>query len=306
MQNGHRRVTMRDIAAEAGVSSATVSYVLNYSEKEKISHETRLRVFEAARKLNYVPDMTAKTLANRQSRMIGLIAGGNRSRGRRLEQYDLVDALQKEMGRRGYDTLLLSAGDPAEQIRISRSRSLDGAFLIDVDTETLKQRVQQFVIPLVFIDSHLGDPLFHEVLGDYETIFCTAAQEKEPFFVVMEDGPESYVYRQAERVCGREHLYVEDGTRSMEAFLGERRGMRGIVLGEALGVRAERQLGSADLTVVVGSAEGGLLAPGTRRILIDSVVKAEMAADLLAEISQMHTDRPFPPAITRVSPVPLD
>ena len=52
-----KRITMKDVAKEAGVSTATVSYVLNYSDTERISHETRLRVFEAANKLNYVPNM---------------------------------------------------------------------------------------------------------------------------------------------------------------------------------------------------------------------------------------------------------
>ena len=47
-----RRVTMKDVAERAGVSTATVSYVLNYSNTERISHETRLKVFEAANELN--------------------------------------------------------------------------------------------------------------------------------------------------------------------------------------------------------------------------------------------------------------
>lgn len=55
-----KRITMKDVAKEAGVSTATVSYVLNYSDTERISHETRLRVFEAANKLNYVPNMVQK------------------------------------------------------------------------------------------------------------------------------------------------------------------------------------------------------------------------------------------------------
>ena len=36
-----KRITMKDVAKEAGVSTATVSYVLNYSDTERISHETR-------------------------------------------------------------------------------------------------------------------------------------------------------------------------------------------------------------------------------------------------------------------------
>lgn len=51
-----RRVTMKDVAEKAGVSTATVSYVLNYSNTERISHETRLKVFEAANELNYIPN----------------------------------------------------------------------------------------------------------------------------------------------------------------------------------------------------------------------------------------------------------
>ena len=65
-----RKVTMKDIAKDVGVSVATVSYVLNYSEKEKISHDTRLKVFEAVKRLGYVPNMAAKSLASKSSSII--------------------------------------------------------------------------------------------------------------------------------------------------------------------------------------------------------------------------------------------
>lgn len=48
-----RRVTMTDIARIAGCSQATVSFVLNKAPGVKISEDTRLRVIEAARTLNY-------------------------------------------------------------------------------------------------------------------------------------------------------------------------------------------------------------------------------------------------------------
>ncbi len=50
---GQRRVTMTDIARIAGCSQATVSFVLNKAPGVKISEDTRSRVIEAARSLNY-------------------------------------------------------------------------------------------------------------------------------------------------------------------------------------------------------------------------------------------------------------
>mgnify|MGYP000355767201 FL=1 len=79
-----KRITMKDVAKEAGVSTATVSYVLNYSDTERISHETRLRVFEAANKLNYVPNMAAKALSEKKSYLVGMIIN-KRARSKKVD-----------------------------------------------------------------------------------------------------------------------------------------------------------------------------------------------------------------------------
>ena len=47
-----KRVSIKDVAKEAGVSATTVSYVLNRTPSETISSETTQRVLEAARKLD--------------------------------------------------------------------------------------------------------------------------------------------------------------------------------------------------------------------------------------------------------------
>lgn len=67
------RVTSQDVADRAGVSRTTVSLVLNNVPGVQISEATRLRVLQAARELNYVPDAAAQALASRQSQIIGLI-----------------------------------------------------------------------------------------------------------------------------------------------------------------------------------------------------------------------------------------
>ncbi|MGB3336748.1 MAG: LacI family DNA-binding transcriptional regulator [Devosia sp.] len=74
-RNGGRRVTMTDVAREAGCSQATVSFVLNHAPGIKLSSETKQRVFEAARRLGYaVPAMPAPVAAAARGRRIGFIA----------------------------------------------------------------------------------------------------------------------------------------------------------------------------------------------------------------------------------------
>ena len=51
-----KRVSIKDVAREAGVSATTVSYVLNRNPDETISAETTQRVLEAVRRLHYVPN----------------------------------------------------------------------------------------------------------------------------------------------------------------------------------------------------------------------------------------------------------
>lgn len=65
------RATLKDVAQEAGVSSATVSYILN--GKRSISEETKARVMEAIKKLDYVPDLNARGLTMRDSKLIGVV-----------------------------------------------------------------------------------------------------------------------------------------------------------------------------------------------------------------------------------------
>ena len=59
-----KRISIKDVAKEAGVSTTTVSYVLNRHPGETISAETTQRVQDAARRLNYVPNLNARSLSH--------------------------------------------------------------------------------------------------------------------------------------------------------------------------------------------------------------------------------------------------
>ncbi|OZG60950.1 LacI family transcriptional regulator [Bifidobacterium lemurum] len=69
-----KRPSMFEVAKLAGVSHQTVSRVIN--DSPDVSDATRARVQEAIKQLGYRPSNSARALASRRSRTIGLIAGG--------------------------------------------------------------------------------------------------------------------------------------------------------------------------------------------------------------------------------------
>lgn len=65
------KVTIKDVAKEANVATSTVSRVL--SNNSRISNETKIRVQEAVKKLNYKPNPIARSLANNKTRILGVV-----------------------------------------------------------------------------------------------------------------------------------------------------------------------------------------------------------------------------------------
>ena len=69
-----KRVTIKDIAEQAGVSKATASLVLNGRGKElRVAQETRERVLAIAREQHYQPSIHARSLRDNRSHTIGLV-----------------------------------------------------------------------------------------------------------------------------------------------------------------------------------------------------------------------------------------
>ncbi len=67
------RVTIKDVAAAAGVSITTVSHVLTNASGKRIAAETRSRVHAAATDLGYAANPVARTLRTRRSQSVGLV-----------------------------------------------------------------------------------------------------------------------------------------------------------------------------------------------------------------------------------------
>jgi LacI family transcriptional regulator len=67
------RITMKDVALKAGVSQSTVSFVLNGQEDMRISSETRKRVLDAVRALDYRPRLAGRPPKGISNAVIGLM-----------------------------------------------------------------------------------------------------------------------------------------------------------------------------------------------------------------------------------------
>src|SRR3954468_11661876 len=98
-QQAARRPRLADVAAEAGVSTASASLVLRGVPGP--SNATRERVLAAAARLGYRPDRTASLLARRRSRLIGVVMDV-----RNTFHTQLVEDFYEAAEQHGYDPLL--------------------------------------------------------------------------------------------------------------------------------------------------------------------------------------------------------
>lgn len=103
--------TIKEVAEKAGVSAATVSYVLNGSRK--VRPETEQRVLWAARELGYLPNTAARSLAVGRSSIVGLIAPDISN----PFFPEIAKSFQLEAGVYGLETLLMDSNKDLQRTR---------------------------------------------------------------------------------------------------------------------------------------------------------------------------------------------
>ena len=79
-------VTIKDVAKEAGVSVATVSYVINNRTDKRISEKTRKKVLQIINLLGYTPNQSAKALATNRNQLHALYLSAGDSHLKNEEQ----------------------------------------------------------------------------------------------------------------------------------------------------------------------------------------------------------------------------
>lgn len=115
-----KRPTQSDVARLAGVSRATVSFVLNDSTSTTIpiSEETRQRVLAAAQQLSYSPDPVAQMLAGGSSNIIGVFTYEQSFPVERSDfYYDFIQGIERAAARHNYNVMLFTRNSVAGQRR---------------------------------------------------------------------------------------------------------------------------------------------------------------------------------------------
>lgn len=286
-----RRVTMKDVAERAGVSTATVSYVLNYSNTERISHETRLKVFEAANELNYIPNIEARSLSGKKSYMVGVIINKKENCRRSMvyQYYDLADEIRTILNAMGYDMFLISTEEMEQGTALGFRRALDAVFIVDMEEEGFKRLASQFYVPAIFIDGYVSDPLFCKILVNGEELLNKAEEQLgKDFYVVMEDCFNDNLLKSVKKRIDDQNIFIHKKGNSLLEFLQTHRQQKGLVIGEILGMQAESYVDNRNLCVVVQSDMDLMLLPDTKILVVSNKEKARKAIEVMRKL--LHVD----------------
>jgi len=164
MKTAKRRVTIEDVAAEAGVSIATVSRVMH--NKDGVAPGTYTKVQAIIDQLGYESSLVARSLRSRRTNVLGFSVN-------EIEPYsaELLKGAARALHGSGYELIVYAGGHSGpekagwERRHLSRlgGTLTDGIVLVtpevlDVDVDTLT--------PVVAVDPHVGASSFPTVASD--------------------------------------------------------------------------------------------------------------------------------------------
>ncbi len=233
-----RGVTIRDVAKAAGVSTATVSRVVNGDLR--VVEETAAKVRLTIDKLGYKANQVARSLKTRATMTVGVIAPELASDFFML----LAESMDRELSSHGYSLIVCSSRESAEEeskrLHLLADRLVDGIVMIPATDRGAHIRgIQADGIPLVLIDRLARDLEADAVLVDNEGgareatealiadgfgrigflgagLEVTTARERyEGYRAAMEKAG----LRVEEEYTSFGNLHIESGYRSMETML---------------------------------------------------------------------------------------
>ncbi|MFM9279774.1 LacI family DNA-binding transcriptional regulator [Paenibacillus jiagnxiensis] len=148
--------TIKDIARVAGVSVTTVSRALNgYGD---VNENTRQKIIQVSKDLNYSPNTLARGLVMNKSRTIGLLVSGmNRQNAKDQFTFEVLSGINEYASEQDYDLILFSTNSTKQREKtysqLCKERRVDGVILSGIKTDDpYLQEVVESDIPCILID----------------------------------------------------------------------------------------------------------------------------------------------------------
>lgn len=167
-------ITIDDIAQRAGVSNTTVSNVI-HGRASRVSQDTINRINKIIEETGYVPNMSARALASRSSKVVAMVNHLDPEKsGNFLEDpfhNTLVGAVEKALRKKGYYLMIRTIGSAEDLSSFLRNWNVDGLFLTGVfEGEDIHNVLKKLRMPVVLSDSYLKDygNLVNVGLQDFE------------------------------------------------------------------------------------------------------------------------------------------
>ena len=152
-------MNLREIAQKAGVSSATVSYVIN-GRHNKVSQETIEKVQTIIAENNYELNATARSLASKKSKIIGVVVPNiSEEENFFLNPYDahILALLEQYIRKQGYFMMIRCVIQCKDAIALLSSWNADGIIFFGTFRDEIAEIQRSLTVPAVFIDAYADD-----------------------------------------------------------------------------------------------------------------------------------------------------
>lgn len=159
--------TITDVARKAGVSTSTVSHVIN--ETRYVSDQVKQRVHAAMKDLNYQPNVIARSLRTRETQTVGVVVSDITN----PFFTNIVRAIEDEVLKQGYNIILCDTDEKPEReqvyLRLLMGRRVDGLIVAPSSGNAdLLQLAIESGYPTVLLDRSIPGLDADVVLSDNE------------------------------------------------------------------------------------------------------------------------------------------
>lgn len=161
------KITLKDVAKMAGVSPSTVSRVITESSELNIKDETRQRILDAVKKLDYKPNAIARSLRIKSTSTLGMIIPDITNSFFSI----LFKGAEKLASEKGFSIILCNTDDnlikAGKLVNSLRQRQVDGLLLATTNIdEGILQDMNLKKYPHVFVNRRLNNEIESSVLVD--------------------------------------------------------------------------------------------------------------------------------------------